>query len=172
MNRLMSYRYCRPIERALEIVPPAIRARLAGVHFLTGTDPIAAGLHGYRETRDGRSYLDVAHVVYPFHQGHLPADRRRTTVVLPYPDPHPASVVHELGHALHEALGFEHDADPVTEYARTNRFEAFAEAFTTWFFWHGEDVEDSARRLFEDRPTMALFEALRDEKPLPGRLAC
>jgi hypothetical protein len=37
--------------------------------------------------------------------------------------------MHELGHALHERLEFRPVAVPLTDYARTNTYEAFAEAF-------------------------------------------
>lgn len=41
-------------------------------------------------------------------------------------------LVHELGHVLDETLGFTTHADPVSWYARGDRQEAFAEAFTAW----------------------------------------
>lgn len=44
----------------------------------------------------------------------------------------PSALVHELGHALEDYLEIDHVAEPVSEYATTNRVEAFAEAFTVW----------------------------------------
>ena len=59
--------------------------------------------------------------------------------------------MHEYGHALDEIDGFDWYATPCTEYARTDRFEAFAEAFTKWVFpqYSADDIK---------RPTAALFE--------------
>jgi hypothetical protein len=80
---------------------------------------------------------------------HFPADRRRTTIVLPTPH-YPISIVHELGHVLDEALNFDHEATPVTAYAKTDRYEAFAEAFTSWLYWgYGDEPDPATRYLFE-----------------------
>lgn len=44
----------------------------------------------------------------------------------------PSDLVHELGHALEDYVEIDHVANPVSQYATTNRTEAFAEAFTAW----------------------------------------
>ena len=140
MNR-EKWGYAESIQAAIAIIPSTIWQRISYVHFFTGTDPIWAGLHSIEMISDGRSYRNTAHVVYPFHQKHLPASMRATTVVLPIPE-HPIVVVHELGHVLDEALRFQYLAEPVTDYACTNRLEAFAEAM-------GSDLYE---RLDSDEP--------------------
>jgi hypothetical protein len=131
LNRIVDHRYSEVIGAALSHWPPLLLDFVGGVDWLTGTDPIFAGLHQFESTVDGRSYRRTAHAVYPYHQAHAPASQRVPTVVLPtVPSVH--VVVHELAHVLHWRLAFEPVAQPVTEYAATNWCEAFAEAVTTW----------------------------------------
>lgn len=154
--------YSELIDAAYSHIPAGVRALLRP-HFLTGTDPVFAGLHGYRDTNDGRSYLDIAHVAYEFHQP-LPRARRRTTVVLPRLTS-VRTIVHELGHVLDERLDFEYEAVPVTSYAETSHFEAFAEAFAAWALPFGHGYGAAKDRLYErDRATVGLFEALADRR--------
>jgi hypothetical protein len=118
------------LAEALRLIPLHTHRYLDHDTF-TGTDPVFAGLHRYESASLGRSYRDIAHVVYPYHMEHLPRARRRVIVVMPTLI-HPYVVVHELGHVLHHRLRFEPVAEPVTEYAQTNEREAFAEAFAAW----------------------------------------
>jgi hypothetical protein len=149
MNRLVGTAYREAIGEGMAIIPAAIMARLRHVHFLTGIDPVWAGLHSYAVTDDGRAYSQTAHCAYRHHT----ADRT-TTIVLPVFE-EPSVVVHELGHALDETLGFCHRAEPVTDYAKTNREEAFAESFRASLYWYGDqDV------FMADGATRALFAAL------------
>jgi hypothetical protein len=158
MTRIRTQRDAEPIAHALTILPSGIRARLAHVQFVAGVDPIFTGLHNYATTTDGRSYGDTAHVAYPFHLTHLPRAQRITTVVLPAPE-EPWIVVHELGHALDDSIGFDrHEVQPVTDYAKTDRWEAFAEAFTAWLC---PDIYATAQDLLaQDKATLSLFEEL------------
>jgi len=142
--------YAETIAAALELYPPGLRELVADVDFLTGTDPLFAGLHDYADTDDGRSYRSTAHVAYPWHVLG-PRARRRTTVVLPTPSSL-RTVVHELGHVLDWQLAFSHAAAPVSWYAGTNRCEAMAEAVTSWL------IPGYARR--PDEATIALLEDL------------
>jgi predicted Zn-dependent protease len=113
-------------------LPGGIRDRLENTDFFVG-DPIYAGLHGSIESFDGRSYRSTGHFLGIVHQDRLPTSRRRPTVVLPtFEDLNYWTVRHELGHALHEALLYDWDADPITEYAKNDRYEAFAEAFCAY----------------------------------------
>ena len=131
MDRLVDYRYSTVIEASRAMIPDPILSRIGWPHVLTGTDPLFAGLHGYILTDDGRHYSDTAHVAYPWNQLQLPAARRRTTVVL-QKVPARATVIHELGHALHETLDFGWRAEAIEAYGRTNEYEAFAVAFYCW----------------------------------------
>lgn len=151
MDRLIGHGYRESIGAALRMIPLGLH-HLLDADFLCGSDPIFVGLHEFRDATDGRSYLDTAHCAYPHHQLRLPKTQRRTTVVLPVPES-PEVVVHELGHALHARLEWEHDADPVTRYAHVNRFESFAEAFTSWCIPGYADVPDPATRDYFDRLT-------------------
>lgn len=115
---------------ALEVVGDDVMARLPHLQFVVGVDPIFAGVHPFGLTPDGRSYKDTACCCYPFHMLG-PADRRVTTIVMPA-YLHPFHIVHEIGHALHETLDFDPWPEPTTDYAKSNKWEAFAEAFTSW----------------------------------------
>ena len=155
MERLVDYRYSEGISYAFNLLPIAIADKLRYTHFLTGTDPIYAGLHNHIDINDKRSYRNTAHVSYPWNSLNK---RGQTTVVLPLlDDASPYIVIHELGHCLDEILGFEHTALPINEYAKTNRLEAFAEAFAAQYFWLGKEAED----IFQsDKATQYLFEQL------------
>lgn len=122
-------------------------ARLPGLQFVAGVDPIFAGVHSFTTTRDGRSYSQTACCCYPFHMLG-PSNRRVTTIVLPVLV-HPFTIVHEIGHALHETFDWEPDPPAVTDYARTDKHEAFAEAFASWC-WpqpHYARIDDDTRSL-------------------------
>ena len=156
MQRIVSQQYAETIGRALSAVPPFIMSRLEHVHFLTGTDPIWAGLHRFPESDDGRSRLDTAHCCYPWNQEGLPRALRQTTIVLPVPETH-WTLLHELGHALDEVLGFRHTAYPVDDYAAKNSHEAFACAFEAWL---SPGYEDYDALMANDPATVALFTRL------------
>ena len=166
MQRIRRHRDAELIGHAYSLLPPRLAQRLEHTHFLTGVDPNFTGLHHDERTVDGRYYRDTAHVVYPFHQWHRPAAERVTTVVIPHWTRRlqwwmPASVVHELGHVLDWQLGFTHHAQPVSEYAHTDRMEAFAEAFAAWALPFGYDYGEQKDRLYDtDRATIALLEGL------------
>ena len=113
-----------PVCFAVSALPELLRERLAHVDFFAGSDPVFAGLHGFRDASLGRSYREVAHFCYPEHVG-----GGNPTVVSPSPE-HPVVVVHELGHALHELFRDAPIPPPVSTYAGQNAQEAFAEAFT------------------------------------------
>lgn len=149
MERITGYGYSELIGKAFEILPQGIADKLRYVHFLTGVDPIYAGLLIGDNTGDGRSSRNTWCVCYP-DEIRLAKHRRQTTIVLPtlnldYPfELNPYLVVHELGHVLDEILGFEHIIPPVTKYAEVNRYEAFAEAFTLWLcpeYWRWYPVK-------------------------------
>jgi hypothetical protein len=152
-HRIPDQRYAEVIGAAFDALPDRIADRLSTVRFVCGVDPAFAGLHNY--AREGRSYSDVAHCCWAWNLTRRPVDDRPTTVVLPYV-PTRTTVVHELGHAFHAIVGFEHTAAPTTAYGATSRWEAFAEAFTTWRFW-GYGDEDA---FWSDRRTVAIFEEL------------
>ncbi len=134
--------YHNEIERTLSTLPEGIRARVEHADFFCGTSPIAAGLHGHRATSDGRSYDVTGHCVWLRHQLALPADRRRTTIVLPTLEVATYRVIlHELGHVVHEQTAYVNAVVPITKYAETSHFEAFAEAFCAWL-WRAYAVGD------------------------------
>jgi len=150
VQRLPDQRYAETINEALSRFPAGMARRLDHVQFLCGVSPVFAGLHTYT----GRHYAATAHCVYPSHISRYRAERV-TTIVLPTPQP--AHVVfHELAHALHLVAGLDHHADATTAYATADRYEAFAEALTTWRH-HGYGDEAA---LYADGKTCALFAAL------------
>ena len=148
MYRITGFGYSGLINYAFSVIPQGIADRIRYTHFLTGVDPIYAGLFDNELTDDGRSYRKTACVAYPYHQ-RIDKCLRHSTVVLPNLVSL-AVIVHELGHVLDESLGFTHIAEPVTEYAKVDRGEAFAEAFTSWLFWgYGKEINKSTEYLFE-----------------------
>lgn len=80
MDRV-THGYCAMIEAAYGLIPAGLHP-LIRPHFLCGTDPVFAGLHGYVAAQDGRSYRSTAHVAYPHHQTALARLHRRTTVII------------------------------------------------------------------------------------------
>lgn len=148
MQRVPNQRFVPAIARALSLTARWSQY-LQRAEFLCGVDPVFAGLHHFADIGDGRSYRNTAHCAYPHNQMHLSAQLRATTIVLTRPlEPH--VIVHELGHVLHEALRFEPVVAPVTDYAATNKYEAFAEAWTTQFFWnYGDEPEPEFKALLE-----------------------
>lgn len=164
MQRIRHQADAEIIAHATSLLHPQLAHRLEHTHFFTGTDPIFAGLHTDTKIVDGRSYREIAQTLWPFHL-HRPAADRWTTVVIPQWQGSrwwwPATVVHELGHVLDWQLGFTHHAEPVTDYATRNRYEAFAVAFAAWVLPFGYGHGDAKDRLYEaDRRTVALFEEL------------
>jgi len=148
MYRITGFGYSELISYAFSVIPSRIVDRIRYTHFLTGVDPIYVGLFDEEKTKDGRSYRNTACVAYPYHQK-IDKSLRHTTIILPNLIPL-AHVIHELGHVLDESLGFIHIAEPVTEYAKTDRMEAFAEAFTSWLFWgYGQEIDETTKYLFE-----------------------
>ncbi|KKM94578.1 hypothetical protein LCGC14_1196910 [marine sediment metagenome] len=154
----MGMSWSEPIRRALDIVPIVPDCEW----FLR--DPVFAGLHSFRNAPDGRQYGDTAHTLYPWHING-PAQRRRTTIVLPR---HPTgnryvggrqydihTAIHELGHVVDEMTGFERECVPIGEYASRHRQEAFAEAFTAWLIsdyidrWGYTDLDEDDFAWFE-----------------------
>jgi hypothetical protein len=162
MDRVRTQRDSEPIGRAFDLLPAGIQRRLNGIHFAAGFSPVFAGLHCFTDTEDGRSYDTTAHVVYPHHQITSVRANRAITVALPCTE-YPTVIVHELGHALHGLLDFQsHDPDPVTDYAKTNRWEAFAEAFAAWVLPGDPYYVRAQEILLQDKRTLAFFDELND----------
>jgi len=162
LERITSYQFTELIESGFALIPEEISKRLKHVHFFTGTDPVYAGLFDDKSTKDGRSYRDTWCCSYPWNQT---VEDKRTTIVmtdllLDYPKAlRPAIVVHELAHCLHEVLDFEPLAKPVTKYAQTDEFEAFADAFTLWVFPEYDRFYELINKV--DDEMIALFSQLK-----------
>lgn len=136
---------------SLDLIPAPLRA-LIGFDVFCGCDPVFAGLHSYLDASFNRSYRSIAHTCYPYHIAG-PAHRRRITLVLPRrSEAEPSTIIHELGHVLDFHLGMQHESEPVSGYAKVDRGEAFAEAFTSWL------IPGYARH--PDAATTALLEML------------
>ena len=150
MRRITTNAYSSLIEAGYSKIPLGLQARLRDVDFFTGSDPIFAGLGVSEFTEDGRSKRETSHCSYAHNQISLPKSLRRTTVVLPEPTSRltPFDIVHELGHVLHEFVGFDFDFKAVDTYAATNQYEAFAQIFVQWCWW-GETIDQEATRLFQ-----------------------
>jgi hypothetical protein len=146
------------LSMALNWLPESVAGRLGFVHFFVG-DPVFAGLHRFEVAADGGSFRTVSQYVPARLQSHRPRSARRATIVLPNGPGRTETVVHELGHALDEVLGEEWSAKPVSDYARVDPFEAFAEAFTAWVGLPSYQTQRG--RLYRvDRETAAFFDAI------------
>ena len=130
MDRLVSNDYAVTIAAAKNLYPPNLHKFIA-CDFLTGTDPIFAGLHDHVDASYGRTLRNTAHCAYEMHQMIRPKSQRRVTVVLPVPET-VDTVVHELAHVMHQAIGWMRTTTDVSWYAETNRYESFAEAVSSW----------------------------------------
>ena len=137
MERIVKGGYAELIGAGISLIPCRIYERISYAQFFTGTNPSYAGLFDNEKTEDGRSYYETWSVANPHH---LLCEDKRTTMVMPNLCPQcpikllPYLVVHELGHVLHEVLQWQPSPAPVTDYAKTDWCEAFAEAFTLWLF--------------------------------------
>ena len=152
-SRIHGSEFREQISVAHRLIGDHLMARLSHVQVVAGGDPLFAGYHEHEDTFDSRSYRDTAHCLYPIHlQG--PADRKVSTVVLPVLEPKWCGVytiVHEYAHSLDWALGRDWTCEPVNDYARNNRDEAFACAFTAWVWGRGPDrdkLHDRDREFF------------------------
>lgn len=152
----------QPIAEALALLTPRLRERCR-CHWLTGVDPGFVGFHPWQET-DGYPLSSTAHCVWEYHQAHLPVRDRVPTIVLPR-ETTIEVVLHELGHVLEAAIRWDYPraAAPVTAYAETSTWEAFAEAFSLWVApehflpWNADARPDV---LAADESTLALFAEL------------
>lgn len=176
-DRVTSQPIAEVIGYGLALLPPRILQRLEGTAWFT-EDPVFAGLHPFGKVGDNAH--DQTAKRNPHHvSGCLlerPADRR-STVVIPSVvcdgwtvTPH--EVVHEAAHSLHESIGYWRGAPieimPVSEYAETNYWECFAEAFTLWACppeviargWHPDKLDHYDRLYVDNAELVALFEEL------------
>jgi hypothetical protein len=138
MRRITSYQYTELIQAALACYPEHIRQELEKVDILTGVDPERAGLCESGKSPDGRWFGDTWHVIYDAHQTWRPWNERRVTIalpVLPRRNGDITDMVHEFAHVLDHRLKFLFDLPPVTKYAQTDRYEAFAEGICDHIFW-------------------------------------
>jgi hypothetical protein len=138
---------------------PAVVGYATGVRALLHGDPVFAGLHEFEVADDGVPTGPLPSTYRSAARAHRPRSARRATIVLPFGPHRTATVVHELGHALDEVLGYEWLAKPVSDYARVDPFEAFAEAFTAWVGLPSYQTERD--RLYRiDRESASFFDAI------------
>jgi hypothetical protein len=159
MERIVDQQYAELIGEAISAIPYKIMEIIKPVHFFTGTDPFYAGLEvgDDLDIPNGRSWKTTMHYLPIACQLHLPRSYRCPTIVMPLFPEAPGDVVHELGHALDDRTmwyQFQAHIIPVTEYAKTNGEEAFAEAFATWLFWDYGNFREP------DVETLSLFRRL------------
>lgn len=139
------------VSYGISLLPDHVWYMVSDTRFVCGLDPLFIGLHSFEDTGDGRLYSETGHCCYPWHLN----DPGPVTIVLPK-SASPGTVVHELGHALHYKLGFCPPPYPETWYARTNKYEAFAEGFELSHIEYGfntrlnEYQQTEAGRFFGD----------------------
>ena len=153
------------IRETIELLPARLQELLRPVDFLIGLDPNFVGLHVFAETPEGSSFCDVPHVAFLVHQPALPRAERQTTVVLQAQHLWwPEVLLHELGHALDEQLGFSVPVGPpLGEHAATHRWEAVATAFQAWASDAASDDEPFYTRATvkaKDPRTVAFWDSL------------
>jgi hypothetical protein len=118
------------IDDALDLLPVRIRER-AACHFVIGADIKWIGLNYYKDPL----YKTAACAVWARLQTNIPRSNRVPTVAFPKTNwISYLTVLHELGHIVEEQIDWDHySVDPVSEYAKTNEYESFAEAFALWY---------------------------------------
>lgn len=178
MKRICHQRCAEEIEAGLDLLPPIIkdifRADRGLIHFFVG-DPVFAGLEKNSFLGDTKEFMpnDAAHALYAHNQLVNSHDAVPTIVFPKCQLVNWQTVLHEAGHMAHLILDFEDFNLPVvSDYARTNHIEAFAEAFVAWVV---ADSEAYAERFFGlnhlSRDDMRLFDAIildnenRDKTP-------
>ena len=155
MNRISTYRWNGAIRQAIDLLPSNFKPLIRDLHWWIGRCPVYGGLHNYQNIDDGHSYSVTSHFVYPHQQFIMPVHRRWPTLVL-NGKPNLRTVLHELAHGIHAEFGWRPICHPVNDYARSNRFESFAESLTTYLMpelaYHREtDI------LLQDRQALELF---------------
>jgi len=106
-----------------------------GVHFVVNQNPNYIGLipSERNTTQDGRVISSVSLVNYSCSQDHLPAIRRRTTVILQNDIKDEEIFWHEIGHVLHETVDWPIISSvELDDYAATNIWERFATVFQSY----------------------------------------
>lgn len=133
--RIPKQRYAEEIDYAWSFLPHEIEwitnPEHGLLHIFLG-DPVFAGLGDPDTLKSEHSPTEVPHAMYPWH---IRTGDPVCTIVMARPDEWILydSLWHELGHILHYILGFEDfDIPCVTDYARTDHCEKFAEAFVAW----------------------------------------
>jgi hypothetical protein len=157
LSRVHDSAPARAVGRALDIIPPRL-VELVKVEFVIGVDPVFTGIHSYSDLAiqdQVYSYADTAHCVLDVYQMHRPADDRGIKIVLPSNRNYRwdrraglSTVIHEFGHAVQDKFNlYDQSVIPVSDYAHTNHYEAFAEAFAHWCL--EKPVDDETKALFE-----------------------
>jgi hypothetical protein len=160
MERLVGQQERELVGAGLELVPVEWRHLMSSnrwVHFFTRTDPRFAGLHAgvYNEFQKGVGYRPWSETTHCCYRN--TTTDGSTTIVIPRPRRyldrwHPYHIVHELGHAFHQELGFKDwQLGAYSEYAKVDIHERFAEAFAVYCLYGWLD----------DRDDMALFDYLK-----------
>lgn len=132
--RIPKQRHAEEIDYAWSFLPKEIRwiaeADSGLLHVFVG-DPVFAGLGGGDPLADGSDPRTRPHAMYPEH---VRTGDPVSTIVFPQEEwLWWTNLWHELGHIVHCILDLEDfDIPCVTDYARTNHCERFAEAFVAW----------------------------------------
>lgn len=134
MTRVVSFAWNEAIIEAFKFITPGFQTLCSSEWFI-GASPLQSGLHEFSHTSDGTSYEHMAHVAYPFHL-RSPRIDSIPVIVLPHRPSGSlsdvATIVHELGHVAHWWLDFKPEFAPVSKYAESNSWEAFAEAWSVY----------------------------------------
>lgn len=134
------HRYRESIELVADTIkglPVAFRQLLEGVDFLCDYDPIFVGFDRGGKSPDGRDSRKQSYVLYSNSCIRVePKSRRKTTIVLNRNrftrGQMGLIILHELGHAIHERLGFPAPFVALDWYAKTTPYEAFATSFQSF----------------------------------------
>jgi hypothetical protein len=139
MNRLHADGYREAVDFVQRHMSDDLLARVQCADLLFGADPVFTGLYDYAWPTLPDAEV-VAVTCWPWNgRDAVP------TIVIPslgrgWSADLPVVIAHEYGHVLHSTLGFEPEAWAVSEMAKENHHEAFAEAFACWLiggypFW-------------------------------------
>jgi hypothetical protein len=145
------------LSMALDWLPASVATRLGFVHFFIG-DPVFAGLHEFEVADDGvpTGPLPRRVGVLPEPPTEVGAARDHRVAVWARSN---GNGCPRAGACPRRSLEHEWSAKPVSDYARADRFEAFAEAFTAWVGLPSYQAERD--RLYRiDRESAAFFDAI------------
>jgi len=149
------------IEAVRSTLPDGFKLLLQGVDFVGDYCSGFLGLCRHKKASYGRNYSQTSHVIYKGYKNSEPKSRKVATIVLMEDgeswEYKKLVILHEIGHAIHERLGFVEPFVALDDYAATNKREAFATSFQS-FCSEGIDMKHYHNKLYvQEKDPLAYY---------------